>query len=292
MKVQALVALVLKAEGGADATGGGVGLVSDAWVHSQVMKTRSGPFRGSPEQLPTSEGGRFHALARGLAGGLLAIWCLAPLGGCAAETQGRSYLELAPARYEAAFGAACEVLRSEGMSPQVADRGVGRIETDPRSAPSLFEPWAWGEVTAEEAVEGTFGFERRRVLVEFMRVGETPALGDPSAPLVGPSLPGAERGASVPVELDSAHDRATSGAAPIEMRVTVSVERRFKPGRQTSAYTRALGGYAVDVTLDPTDAPRDRSVWTPVARDERLERLIVEEVRRRLAESSSATPAP
>lgn len=210
------------------------------------------------------------------------ITALASLCGCASDPGGASYLELEGRRYAEVLTIACEVLREEGLDPESVDERTGRIESAPRFAPSLFEPWGFGEVTAAEAVEGTFAFERRRARVEFMPVAGTgaPAPVDAGAPLVGPVLPGADR--TGPADLAEALAMAEAGA--LEMRVTVSVERQFRPGRQSSPYTRALGGFSRDTTIsDEPGTPRDRSVWTPVARDERLERALVEAISRRVA---------
>jgi hypothetical protein len=205
---------------------------------------------------------------------------VASLCGCASTPVGPGHLAVEGDRYEDAFAAACEVLRAQGLAPEVVDGRTGRIETGPRYAPSLVEPWGWGEVTASEALEGTLAFERRRARVEFMSAAGGPLAPDAAAPLVGPLLPGADREGPA----DLAESLARTPVEALEMRVTVSVERQFRPGKQSSPYTRAFGGYARDVTTpDPPGAPRDRSVWTPVARDERLERAIVAEIERRLA---------
>ena len=222
---------------------------------------------------------------------------LTNLCSCAPDPGGASYLELEGARYAEVLTIACEVLREEGLDPESVDERTGRIESSPRFAPSLFEPWGFGEVTAAEAVEGTFAFERRRARVEFMPVavsvapasaptGSVPTGSvDAGAPLVGPILPGADR--TGPADLAEALAMAEVGA--LEMRVTVSVERQFRPGKQSSPYTRALGGFARDTTVaDEPGTPRDRSVWTPVARDERLERALVEAIARRVSAADAA----
>lgn len=102
-------------------------------------------------------------------------------------------------------------------------------------------------------------------------------------------LPGSERG--------SGADLARA-SADLELRVSVSVERQFQPGHQGPAYTRSMGSYSRDVTLEKPlaapGAPRDRSTWTPIARDERLERILLEKVRERATNSANDPndPAP
>ena len=67
------------------------------------------------------------------------------------------------------------------------------------------------------------------------------------------------------------------------------VERQFRPGFQGSPYTRSMSGFSRDAAAPRQGEEggaavlRDRSVWTPVARDERLERVLVARIREILA---------
>lgn len=186
------------------------------------------------------------------------------------------FLTVATDRYQAVFTAACEVARSEGMPPELVDRESGFIETMPRYAGSIVEPWAWKDQSAGDVVEGTLGFERRRAVFEFVPVGFDPAKPSSEAPIVGPVLPGSERE-------DHGSARRFAEAREFELRVSVAVERQFRPDLQAGAYTRVGGGYARDVTVRDDGTPRDRSTWTPVARDERLERMLLAKVAERIA---------
>lgn len=203
--------------------------------------------------------------------------------GCASNPSGPAYLTVPQTQYERAFDAACAAARDEGFVPEVVDRRAGAIDSGPKFAGSVIEPWAWAELTAGDVVEGTFGFERRRARFEFVPAGFKPTAPEGSAPLAGPILPGSERGKGADV---------TRGTDDLEVRVSVSVERQFRPGYQGGSYTRALGSYSRDVTTkdDPT-TPRDRSTWTAVARDERMERVLIERLSKRLAEAPAPSPA-
>lgn len=185
--------------------------------------------------------------------------------GCAHQVEGPTFLTVSAAQYDLAFDAACKAARDEGLVPEVADHQSKLIDTHGRFAPSLMEPWSWSASTPGDVVEATLGFERRRAHFEFVPTEFKPVAAEAAAPLVGPVLPGSERGTA-----------SASADGKLELRVTVSVERQFRPGYQGPAYTRSLGSYARDVTApaDPTIA-RDRSTWTPVARDERLERELI-----------------
>jgi hypothetical protein len=228
-------------------------------------------FVGSPQALRKAYGvspSRLGLLT--VAAGVVAF-----LGGCATEPKGPDFLPVAHAQYERVFDAACEVARSEGLVPEITDRRAGSIETQPRAAGSLLEPWAWQDLTASEVVEGTFGFERRRARFEFVPAGFRPTPPEGTSPLAGPILPGSSRGAGADV---------MQPQGDLELRVSVSVERQFRPGYQGPAYTRSLGTFANDVTVrDDPRALRDRSSWTPISRDERLERILLERIAARLA---------
>jgi hypothetical protein len=204
-----------------------------------------------------------------------ALWATVFATGCASVSEGPEFVPVHQGSYERAFDAACAVAREEGLIPEITDRRAGSIETQPRTAGSLLEPWAWQDLTASEVVEGTFGFERRRARFEFVPAGFRPIPPEATAPLAGPILPGSSRGTGADV---------ASATGDLELRVSVSVERQFRPGYQGPAYTRSLGSFSTDVTRkDDPRAPRDLSMWTPIARDERLERLLLERVAAKLA---------
>lgn len=208
-------------------------------------------------------------LAFGLACGCATVERPAP------GESGPAFVPVARGDYEAAVEAACSVVRAQGFVPALVDRGAGTIETEPKAAGSLAEPWTWRDHTGSELVEGTLSFERRRVRFEFVPSGFAPVRSDSAAPLAGPVLPGSGRGTGAAIdEIDG----------ELELRVAVSVERQFRPGLQRNTWTRAVGGYARDTTVpDDGRAPRDLSAWTPIARDERLERLLLARVREELA---------
>ena len=243
---------------------------------TQRYTPRMSPDFRSDSELVRPIRGRFAAALAVIASALSAV-------GCASNPAGPAFLTVPQAQYERAFDAACAAARDEGFVPEVVDRRAGAIESEPKFAGSAIEPWTWVEMTAGDVVEGTFGFERRRVRIEFVPAGFRPAAPEGTAPLAGPILPGSERGQGVDVTRD---------ASELEVRVSVSVERQFRPGYQGSAYTRALGSYSRDVTMkDDPRTPRDRSTWTAVSRDERMERVLIERLSKRLADADAAEAA-
>jgi hypothetical protein len=134
--------------------------------------------------------------------------------GCASSPDGPAFVTVPHTRYDAAFDAACQATREAGLVPMLVDREAGVIETAPRFAGSVIEPWTWGEMTASDVVEGTLGFERRLARVEFIPVGVAPAAPEGTAPLAGPVLPGSERGVGADM---------TKVAGDVEIRVTASM---------------------------------------------------------------------
>ena len=200
------------------------------------------------------------------------------LCGCASDPTGPTFLVVPHDQYVAAFDAAAEAARQEGLVPEIADRQSGLIGTAARTAGSVLEPWDWRDLTASEVVSGTFAFERRRAHFEFVPAGFHPIAPEGTAPLVGPALPGSERDVG---------ESVTAVAGNLELRVSVSIERQFRPGFQSSPYTRSRLSYSTDVTnKDDASTLRDRSSWTPVARDERLERILIERITALLTQSA------
>lgn len=212
---------------------------------------------------------------------LVAVLCAA--AGCATDARGPAALSVPRASYELAFAAACEIAREEGFPPEVADERAGMIETAPKFAGSALEPWSWGDHRPSEVIEGTLGFERRRARFEFVPADGRPSTPSASEPLAGPILPGSRRGEGTDL---------LRSTADLEVRVSVAVERRFEPGFQGGAYTRALGSYWRDTTraTDPV-VPSGRAQWTAVARDERLEQLLAARLAERLSSAAPAAPA-
>ncbi|MEY3141876.1 MAG: hypothetical protein RLY21_369 [Planctomycetota bacterium] len=231
--------------------------------------------------LPRSASRLCGTVRRSVANACAAILAVSSVAGCASSPSGPTYLSVPHAQYDRVFDAACAAARDEGFVPEVTDRNAGAIESAPKFAGSAIEPWTWGTMTADDVVEGTFGFERRRARFEFVPAGFRPTAPEGTAPLAGPILPGSERGKGADL---------TRAEGELEVRVSVSVERQFRPGYQGGAYTRALGSYSRDVTMkDDPATPRDRSTWTAVARDERMERALIDRLAKRLAEATTAS---
>ncbi|MFO0827881.1 MAG: hypothetical protein U0572_06990 [Phycisphaerales bacterium] len=200
-------------------------------------------------------------------------------------SQAPSVLALTRAQYEQAFDAAVELASDEGLPTELRDRDGGVIETRPNVAGSVLEPWDWHQ-GLEGAVESTITFQRRRARFEFVPAGFRPTAIPEDAPLEGRRTPG-----SVPSDANGAVDMRTYDG-PIELRVWVFLERAFVPGLQRSPWTFTQTSVSTDALKErSTDdrTTRNRSIWTPVQRDEQMEREILEKLKARITPPAAAS---
>ncbi len=195
--------------------------------------------------------------------------------GCAATPEGPSVAQIAPLTYANAFDAACVAAKDAGFRVVTADRQTGVIETAPAFMGSLVEPWEWEDMTLSQVGEASLNFERRRLRFEFVPANFQEGAAHPDAPIAGPSIAGSAR-------LQSTDLARTQEA--LELRVVVSVERRFQPGTQRNAWTRSITSTMTDVTQkDDGMAARDASRWTAFERDERLELQLLRAIEAQLS---------
>ena len=82
------------------------------------------------------------------------------LGGC--QSTGPKALEIPANRYDTAFDAAREAARQVGMPALLADRTGGIIESRPRLAGSVMEPWRVDN-TGSQWISSSLHKQRRRV---------------------------------------------------------------------------------------------------------------------------------
>ena len=196
--------------------------------------------------------------------------------GCA-TSQGPDFLSIDSESYSDAFDAAVEAARVAGLSPTVRDRRSGLIETEPRIAGSVLEPWRTDNASFAQTMENTITFQRRRARFEF-----APVLFQPDqpadAPLTGPDLFGTQE-----AEVD-----LTRHIGALEVRVWVYVERSYTPGLRRSTWTRAKTTITRIVPAEDTEAP-PAHFWTPVHRDQAFERQLLAAVQSALAQPSEAS---
>jgi hypothetical protein len=207
-----------------------------------------------------------HCLRRLISAALVA---LAVLGGCATE-QGPESLRIAPDQYQAAFDAAVDAARADGLVTALRDPRSGVIETEAGRAPSLIEPWRYGGNSSGQLLENTVAYQRRRARFEFTPVG----LPDSPEPAVlrGPDLVG---------QNEYLTDLTRTGRE-LELQVRVVLERRSIPGIRRSTWTRQVTS---QTTIEPTrdmSPESTRPHWTVVARDGDAERRLLAAVQARL----------
>jgi hypothetical protein len=217
------------------------------------------------------------------------LGCLAAgLAGCAAPSV-PPVLAFDRADYERVFEAAIESAREDGLEPVVADRDLGVIETTPRTAGSLVEPWRTDNADVEEMVAHTVNFERRRARFEFVPEGFAVPAPDPQGPSVGPAIPGSDRA-------EQRFDLMKAGGR-IELRAWVFVDRAFLPNQSFGRWTLGETRYSTDPTQarrpdDPATAINTQ--WTPIGRDEPYEQRLMQRIHALLADwrSDAADEAP
>ena len=187
--------------------------------------------------------------------------------------------------YEACFDAVLAVSRDTGMPAVLRDRSGGVVETAPRIAGSIFEPWRQDNASFTEGLANTVSLQRRRARFEFVPADfVAPSAGDPDR-LDGAPLPGA-RG-------DDLVDMRTHDG-PLEVRVWVYIERAFTPGVRSGTWTRSQTTYARNPLAPGTGSDRDDVIidfsrWTPVRRDPAYECRLLRELSRRMNEPTDAS---
>lgn len=227
--------------------------------------------------------GRVGHDAAGAVAAVLAL--LAALPGCH-SMDGPIVLTLAPQDYPAAFDACLDQARDVGMSAVLADRSIGIIETRPRHVGSLVEPWRLDNDGIGQMAEATVQYQRRRVRFEFVPVGFTLPTPTGEGTLTGPLLPGSIQDEK---RFDLEHP-----AGDVELRAWVFIERGFTPGLQPGNWSLSLTTTWTDMTRgdqarDPRDiTTRSPTTWTPVERDEAMERTLLRRVQAQLASRGEA----
>jgi len=205
----------------------------------------------------------------------------AALTGCNARP-GPQMLTIAPDQYDQAFAAAVEVARRDGLQAAFQDRRAGVIETEPRRAASMFEPWRTDNATTDQAVENTLGLQRRRARFEFVPVGFQDVGPPPGSPPAGPDLLG----------IDAPTVDLTQTDQPLELRVWVFTERAHTPGMRRSSWTRRKTTRSILVYPENEAGLPSGQFWTPLSRDEAYEQRLLAGVQRMLTSAPEAVVEP
>ena len=202
------------------------------------------------------------------------------LGAC--QSTGPRALEIPADRYQVAFDAAREATREAGMPALLADRTGGIIESRPRLAGSVMEPWRIDN-TGSQWMTSTLHKQRRRVRFEFLPIDFSPVDPTGTEELVGAPLPGSSEEIIRSVDLDTFD-------GPIEIRVWVWIEREQGDELRRSSWTRIDQSYTTNPleTVTPDDGTtRSSGRWTPVERDTVMERRLLAEVRAAVGDAAT-----
>ncbi len=194
------------------------------------------------------------------------------LAGCGAPAP-IDVVQIPTGTYEVAFNAAAEAVRKEGMPGSFLDPRGGLITTSPEFSGSLIEPWRTDNASFGESFENMIAFQRRRARLEFVPADFSPPTlpSDPQAPLRGPT----------PLASGDFPD-LTQLNGPIELRVSVYVERAHTPNIRRFEWSRRMVSYYSDPETDrriaESGSPETLSLWTPIGRDVATERRILHRV--------------
>ena len=216
--------------------------------------------------------------------GLLAILACAGLAAC--ESHVEAVRTFDRAEYDRVFDAALESAREDGLDPVVVDRELGVIETAPRTAGSVVEPWRTDNAGFDDMLAHTVNFERRRARFEFMPEGFAAPVPEPSQPSRGPAVPGS----------DAAEGRfgLLESKGRIERRTWVFVDRSFRPNQSFGRWTLGETRYSTDPTQarqPGDDATQIATECTPIGRDVPYEQRLMRRIGELLATHASAPPA-
>lgn len=197
------------------------------------------------------------------------------LSGCAAS-DGPSELLVPASRYAAAFDAAVEAARREGLHAIILDRRAGIIETDTRHAATLLEPWRQDNAGLRQAVENTIAQQAVRVRFEFVPADEPPAPLDVESRLAGRDVSGTT--ASI--------TDLTARSGDLRLIATVAVERTHRTGVRRSTWSRRHTTQTriferEDEFGEPSPLPA--TVQAVIARDEAFERRLLGSIEAMLA---------
>ncbi len=173
--------------------------------------------------------------------------------------------------YSEVFDSATRTVREMGYKVILVDRSNGIIETEPRHAGGLLEPWRLDNPDLVDAAGNTLSNRRRRIRFEFVPAGAAIAQVDTDSVLRGAAVPGSSFA-------EERFDVQTCSGA-IAVVVRVYVEQSFIEGTTPSSYSGSLAStWTNTLNAKPVDAQddstRDSARWTPIGRDCAYEKTI------------------
>ena len=178
--------------------------------------------------------------------------------------KGPSFILLDNDLYSQAFDAAVESVKNEGYKPILLDRRLGTITTHPLVGGSYLEPWKSKNLNTRQYLENTLSLQRRTVRFDFIPVTIPDTEKSLDLDLRGPNL------------LSPSIIDLTDHSGPIELQVSVYVERHYTKGKKIS--TSSFRKNSQDITTLGSNeilATMPNSFWTPISRDISKEQLLL-----------------
>ena len=185
---------------------------------------------------------------------LIALLAATLLGvGCAAGEPVPNPMTVDAQAYDRAFDAARQVVRDQGFMIDEDSHRFGRLTTQPRFSPTIFEPWGRDNRTLSLAAASTLNLQRRTITVLLEPIEDQPLL---------------------------------------DVRVEVLLERQQEVTHQLSGSVGRNVFSRVDrVPAEWSQRGIERRYWEPVGRDEHMEAALLRRIATRLEiEPTQAQP--
>lgn len=213
---------------------------------------------------------------------LLLLTLLLPVAGCQSDYgQASNPYPVAAAEYDRLFESAQHVLRKRGFTIDRASHRFGLIQTEPRSAPTAFEPIRNNNVGLKRQAQATARHVRRIVTVRLEPAGDNPATQPATTP-----ADRSQRKASADRDTDIAGgfeppEVATTQPADgnYQLRVHVRLQAKQQPTR------RLISGTGDRVFSDLDQVPKrwqqrgiEKNYWQTVGRDPKLETRLIHDI--------------
>ncbi len=195
--------------------------------------------------------------------GVIVLASLVVLAGCSAPPKNQGTAAVAPGRYDAAFDHARETLVGLGFTLDRVDASAGVLTTEPLDGRGLAAPWERQQASRAGEIADAVHPQSRIVRIEFLPAESLHAV---------PSDLGRDQITSVgPL-------RRVDASSPLAARVTVLIERTYRPGMRPQVTDVLRSRRAFDPEFD---AGREFSVV--VQRDAALENAIAQRIADRIA---------
>ncbi|MEL7484148.1 MAG: hypothetical protein AAFN41_07320 [Planctomycetota bacterium] len=191
---------------------------------------------------------------------MIVLACITGIAGCAAPPNNAGTASIEPLAYPASFDHAREVLVDLGFTLNRVDAAAGILTTDPLPARGLAAPWERQQASRRGEIADTIHPQSRTVRIEFVPASTLDAMPSDASPnqvAVSPS------------------PRQLNASTPLVARVTVLIERTYRPNMRPQVVDVVRTRRAFDPAFEP-----GREFTVVVQRDSDLERRIADRIAR------------